>query len=407
MFVEFNSTTYFIDLLALCILLMPAVFLLPGGPLPRLLMALAGIWLLYFIAPRLALFYLFFWLAIFCLQRIIAATAERGFGAAVFWGSTLIVLAPMVIWKLWYEGFTTLFNLVTNDTIQLISYRLWEIDLARQIIIPIGLSFGVFRAIDLLVKTFIGKLQALSLDRVLFYGFFPTVQVVGPIIEYEEIAKQGETFNIPTADDFYQGLLRIAFGFVKIIIISNALKSSVAVFDKYESFGVLPVWGYLFMFTWFFYLNFSGYSDLAIGTSRLFGFKLKENFCFPYFRRNISEFWNNWHMSLSRFAQRNTFVPLGGYRKQTQFIAIFATIMVIALWHDLSVGMLLFGCYHGAALIVHRYLSNKTPKNKPVDSWQLAWLKILVTYVYVTLSFPLLVMPLHNAYPFYLALLGF
>jgi len=317
-----------------------------------------------------------------------------------------LILAPMVVWKLWYHKFNILFNLLGNELLKILSQRLWEIDLAREIIIPIGMSFATFRAIDLLIKSYVGRLKGLSVDRVLFYGFFPPVQIVGPIIEYDEIQKQGDSVHVPKPDDFYQGLMLIVFGLMKVLVISGALRNSAAIFQTYKTSPFYVVWGSLFLYTWFFYLNFSGYSDLAIGASRLFGFKLKDNFNFPYFSSNISQFWNCWHMSLSHFAQRNVYVPLGGYRKKTQYIAISATIMVIALWHDLTLGMVLFGIYHGVGLIVNRYVTDRAGKiemsNRPLG--RLA--KVFATYIFVALSFPLLVMSLDRALPFYRALFG-
>lgn len=406
MFSEYDSTSFFIDLLALSILLLPAYVLMPSALGKRILLILAGAYLLYFIAPRLVLFYLVSWSFVFILQRIVAFSTERKGGTAIFWVCIVLTLAPMVIWKLWFEDFSIAFNLWGNNAVGLLSYRVWEIDLARKVIIPIGLSFATFRALDLLVKTFIGKFEALSFDRVLFYGFFPSVQVVGPIIEYEEIQKQGDHFQKPTAADIYTGSLRIIFGLIKVLIITGVLQKSAVVFQTYETASFYNIWIYLFVYTWYFYLNFSGYSDLAIGISRLFGFRLKENFNYPYFQKNIADFWNNWHMSLSHFAQRNAFVPIGGYRKRTQFLAIYATIMVIALWHDVSLGMVIFGTYHGLGLIVHRIAADRAGKKTGPEHPFSAWGKIVGTYIFVTLSFPLLALPLEKASWFYLALLG-
>ncbi len=402
MFPEFNATTYFIDLLALSLLLIPAMALINHAPTRRTILTLAGAYLLYFIAPRLVLFYAVFWVVVYLLHRLIVATTDRKLGTPIFWFSIIVMLAPMIIWKLYFDDFSTLFNLWSNQGLSHISQTIWTIDLARAIIIPIGLSFATFRGADLLVKSWVGKFKGLPFTHVLYYGFFPPVQIVGPIIEYEEINKQQK----PTADDIYQGLMRIAFGLIKVLILAAILQKSAVIFQTYETAPTAKIWGFLFIYTWFFYLNFSGYSDLAIGAARTYGFKLKENFAFPYFRPNISEFWNNWHMSLSRFAQRNAYVPLGGYRKKTQYVAIFATIFVIALWHDLSLGMILFACYHGAGLIAHRYYSDRKAKDKKEDNVCVLWGKIFGTYLFVTLSFPLLVMPLDKAGQFYLSLVG-
>jgi D-alanyl-lipoteichoic acid acyltransferase DltB (MBOAT superfamily) len=281
------------------------------------------------------------------------------------------------------------------------SETLWKIDLARAMIIPLGLSFATFRGADLLIKSWLGKFKALPVNKIFFYGFFPPVQAVGPIIEYEELQKH----ETPKADDIYKGLMRVSFGLIKVLLLAAVLQKSAVIFQSYETASVAKIWTLLIVYTWFFYLNFSGFSDLAIGIARLYGYKLKENFCFPYLRRNIAEFWNNWHMSLSRFAQRSAFVPLGGYRKKTQYIATLGTIFVIALWHDLSWGMVLFALYHGIALIAHRYWSDKRGKVEN-NNIILNWVKIFVTYFYVLLSFPLLVMPLDKAGDFYLSLVG-
>ena len=93
---------------------------------------------------------------------------------------------------------------------------------------------------------------------------------------------------------------------------------------------------------------------MAIGSARILGFRLAPNFNNPYLKTNPQDFWNSWHMSLTRFAQRNVFVPMGGMRAQTQYVAIVATMMVIALWHDLSIPLVIFGLYHSAGLIIHR-----------------------------------------------------
>ncbi len=401
MFPEYNSTSYFIDLLALCLVLVPLLAVVQKEFIRHLILTLSGAGLLYYIAPRLVLFYVVFWLVIFVLQQIIARTTERKIGTPVFWLCLAALLAPMVCWKLYYNDFSTAFNLITNDGIRfLLPDVIWNIDLARQIIIPIGLSFATFRGIDLLVKTWVGKFEGMSLLKVFFYGFFPPVQIVGPIIEYEEIQKSQKL----APEDIYQGFLRIAFGLIKILLIAAILQKSAVIFQNYEAANIIKVWGFLFIYTWFFYLNFSGYSDLAIGTSRLMGYKLKENFCFPYFRRNIAEFWNNWHMSLSRFAQRYAFVPLGGYRKKTQYLAIIGTIFIIALWHNISWGMVIFALYHGAGLIAHRLYSDK--KGKTQDGIIIRWAKILATYLYVVISFPLLVLPVEQAGRFYLSMVG-
>ena len=401
MFAEINSASFFIDLLALSLVLVSLLHFIKNAFFRETVMTLSGAYLLYFIAPRLVLFYLVFWSVTFILQQIVARTNEHKFNTPVFWLCLILMLAPMIGWKLAYEDFTTLFNLLTNEGIKMMSDTLWKVDLARAIIIPIGLSFATFRGADLLIKTWLGKFDAMPLNKIFIYGFFPPVQVVGPIIEYEEIQNHKRV----DANDLYEGFMRISFGLIKVLLLAAILQKSAVIFQTYDTAPTLKIWAFLFIYTWFFYLNFSGFSDLAIGSAQLYGYRLKENFCFPYFRRNIADFWNNWHMSLSRFAQRNAFIPLGGYRKKTQYIATLGTIFVIALWHDISWGMVLFALYHGIGLIIHRYHSDKRGKVTEAHSI-INWGKILGTYLFVALSFPLLVMPLEKAAAFYLSLVG-
>jgi D-alanyl-lipoteichoic acid acyltransferase DltB (MBOAT superfamily) len=199
------------------------------------------------------------------------------------------------------------------------------------------------------------------------------------------------------------GILRIFFGLFKVTLLAVALQPSAGVFAIYEGAAPWEIWGLLFIYTWYFYINFSGYSDLAIGIARLFGFRLNENFSYPYFRKNIADYWNNWHISLSHFAQRNVYVPMGGYRPRTQYLALFATIMVIALWHNISLGMVVFGTYHGMGLIVHRLWSQRQVKTESLIS---DWGSIALTYLFVAIGFPLLILPLPDALNFYAKLAG-
>lgn len=399
----YSSHDYFIDLLALSVLFVPLFYLLPAAG-RRVLLAFAGLYLLYFIAPRLALFYLLFWCGVFALQRLLAHFEPKGGLPGLLPLCIALTLAPMIAWKLQDNDFTFALNIFANHMLADMSRTLWEIDLARDIVAPIGLSFAAFRAVDLLIKTWMGKTKALSFDRALFFGFFPPVQVAGPIIEYEEIEAQGNAPVKADPQNIYEGLRRVALGLLKIFVLAAALQGTDRVLRDFGSLPFWQVWALLAGYTWYFYFNFSGYADIAIGSARLYGFTLKENFCFPYFRENIQSYWNNWHMSLSRFAQRNMFVPLGGYRKETQHRAIIGTMLLIALWHDLTIGLVLFGLYHSAALIYGR---TRAQAARQEPSGPLRRIRnILLTYIYVLLGFPLLFLPLKDAGLFYLAMAG-
>ena len=194
-------------------------------------------------------------------------------------------------------------------------------------------------------------------------------------------------------------------GLVKVFVISYVLQPSGEILVRFREAAWWETWIELFVFALYFLVNFSGFSDIAIGAARLFGFRLKPNFNNPYMKTTPQEFWNNWHMSLTRFAQRNVFVPLGGMRKDHQFRALFATIMVIALWHDITVPLVLFGLYHAAGLIGHRLLIQRRPPRAD-PHWTLRAAKIGSVFVFVSLSFPMLLIGLDDLGDFYSRLIG-
>jgi len=308
---SFDSFSFFVDLFALTIVVVPIFYLLPWSWTRKLLLTLSGMYLLFTIAPRLALFYVCFWLIVHVLTHLVSRTAETKAAAATLTFSVLATLSALLAWRFFKTGFIVNFNLQFNDALQMFSARVYEVDLARRIITPLGLSFATFRAIDLLTQINLGSAKRGS--------------------GAEELALRDQ--RAPHREDFTDAVFLIASGLFKVFVLAYPLRASAEVFGFFESNTTAAVWGELFLYGWFFYLNFAGYSDLAIGAARLFGIRLKPNFNNPYLKSNPQDFWNSWHMSLTRFAQKYVFVPLGGMRAGRQYVAVFATIMVIALWH--------------------------------------------------------------------------
>ena len=149
--------------------------------------------------------------------------------------------------------------------------------------------------------------------------------------EYDEIKLESAINRWPEPGDLTVGIFRMALGMVKILVAAALLERTASWAWQGGAAAWWQLWLAVFAYGAYFYANFSGYSDLAIGLARLWGFRLKENFNNPFFKTNPQLFWASWHMSLTRWAQRNVFVPLGGMRKNRQYFAIFVTIMVIAL----------------------------------------------------------------------------
>jgi alginate O-acetyltransferase complex protein AlgI len=401
----FNPLAYFADLLILCLLLVPAYRLLPSEGMRRALLILAGIYLLFVVAPRLVVLYVPFWILAWAALHLLARTPEGRRRQAVLAGAVLAVLAPLVLWKLFPTEFIAWLGVTLHGLIAAGSARLAEVDFVKDVFIPVGLSFAVFRAVDLFVQVHIGLLAAPSLGAVLFYGFFPPAFVVGPLVEMQELSATSPAGEM--RNDVVIGVQRVVIGLVKLVVLTAPLQWSLVMIRHFDQYGPGTLVGGLVAFTWFFYLNFSGYSDIALGSARLFGFRLKENFDFPFFQADLQRFWASWHMSLTRFAQRNIFMPAGGYRKQRQYVAVLATMLVIALWHDVSLPLLIFGLYHGAGLALLRFLQTKDlTVQKTLGTGRGARLvAVLGTYIFVALSFPLLVLPGGQLVAFYRQLL--
>jgi alginate O-acetyltransferase complex protein AlgI len=396
---------YFSDLLVLMVLVVPLYHLTPWAPARQLLLGLTGAYLLFLVAPRLLALYVLFWLGVYLLQR--ASTVWRDRPGSWAWTTVLVLLAltPMVVWKLAPEWSVIGFNVRMDAAVDRVSPWAGAIDRVRDLILPIGLSFATFRAVDQLVKVRLEIVPPLRPLQQLAYGFFPTVLVIGPVIEYTEVADGLDRRPRWNPQDTVSGLITIGVGAVKVFVLAYLLRGSQDVFALSTRAGsALSYWGELVMFAWYFYLNFSGFSDLAIGSARVLGFRLAPNFNNPYLKTNPQDFWNSWHMSLTRFAQRNVFVPMGGMRARTQYVAIAATMMVIALWHDLSVPLVLFGIYHTVGLVAHRWwvARHPAPAHRSIARRVAAWGLFIVYYL---LSLPLLMLDLSSLPDFYARLL--
>jgi alginate O-acetyltransferase complex protein AlgI len=402
---NFDSFEFFSNLFVVLVVVLPAYRLITNVLARRLLLGVVGVYLIWLIAPRLALFYLAFWLLVGLLHWVIARTAEKRYGTAVFALSLVVTLAPMLTWKIWTNAFVIDFNLWTDSAVRSLMGPWGALDLVRDIILPLGLSFSTFRALDLLIKTYLGVMESLRADEIFFYGFFPPVQLIGPVIQYSEIRDDVRPGRTTLTSDLREGLLLVVSGLFKIFVVSYPLQASKDVFGALDQNSIGSLWLQLLFFTLYFYFNFAGYSDLAVGASRLLGYDIGRNFDWPYAKTNPQSFWNSWHISLTGFFRRNVFVPFGGMRERTQYRAIFLTIMAIALWHDISIPLVVFGLYHAAGLIGHRYLLTKR-QPRPGETFLFRLPKMAAMVAFFGLSLPLMVIKASQIVPVYSHLVG-
>lgn len=399
----FDSFDYFASLFPLLLVLVPLLLVVRATGARVALITLAGVYLLALIAPRLALFHLVFWLVVAALQPIVAATGEHRSGLPVLAGALGVTLLPVVLWKVWPIEFVIEFNVITHDIVAWPSTWLEALDYTAPILAPIGLSFGAFRAADVLVRSHLGLIDRLRPGRVLATGLFPPLLVVGPIASYDETEK---TLAAPVPlerERLLSGTSQILNGLFKVFVIAYLLDWSVEIFAFYGDNAPWRLWVGLIAFTWFFYVNFAGYSDMAIGAGTLLGADLRPNFDRPYQQTTPAAFWNSWHISLTRFLRINVYTPLVAGHPERQYAATTITMLLIALWHGVSWATLVFGLYHAAFLVGHRVVSQRRP---PSTSPMLRVTKSVGIFAWFGASLPLLHLPLDRAVDFYRAMLG-
>ncbi len=260
-----------------------------------------------------------------------------------FWLSILINLGFLGIFKYYnffVDSFVTLFlKLGYNMHSNLI-----------EVILPVGISFYTFHGLSYVIDVFNNKIKAEKniIHYSLFVCFFPLL-VAGPIERATHLLPQVKVQRFFKRSDAVDGLKQILWGlFKKIVIADNCAQFANIIFDDYNQYsGSTLALGALF-FAFQIYGDFSGYSDIALGTARLFGFKLLRNFAYPYFSRDIAEFWRRWHISLSTWFKDYLYIPLGG-SKGSDFNRIrntFIIFLVSGFWHGANWTFIVWGLLH-------------------------------------------------------------
>lgn len=253
-----------------------------------------------------------------------------------------------IIVNLGFLGFFKYYNFFLDNFITAFSFFGAEIKAnSLNIILPVGISFYTFQTMSYTIDVYRRKLEPTKnfIAFSAFVSFFPQL-VAGPIERASNLLPQfykKRTFNYSNA---VKGMRQILWGlFKKVVIADNCAEYANLIFNNSPDYsGVTLVLGAIF-FTFQIYGDFSGYSDIAIGTSRLFGFELKQNFAFPYFSRDIAEFWRRWHISLSTWFRDYLYIPLGGSRGGTWFKIrnTFVIFIVSGFWHGANWTFIVWG----------------------------------------------------------------
>jgi alginate O-acetyltransferase complex protein AlgI len=229
---------------------------------------------------------------------------------------------------------------------------------APEVLLPIGISFYTFHAISYVIDVYRRQATAQKspVHAALYLLLFPQL-IAGPIIRYKEIADQLARRTV-TLDDFAYGVRRFIIGLGKKVLIANIVAVPAdGIFALPASQLIAPyAWLGIVCYTLQIYFDFSGYSDMAIGLGRMFGFRFPENFRWPYIADSVQEFWRRWHMSLSSWFRDYLYVPLGGNRVEPWKVYrnLVTVFFLCGLWHGASWNFVIWGLFHGFFLVIER-----------------------------------------------------
>ena len=239
----------------------------------------------------------------------------------------------------------------------------------RELALPIGISFYTFQEISYIVDVYRGKVKAQQslVKYALYVSMFPQL-VAGPIVCYGDIEKQLTARKI-SGRKLGQGAMLFIIGLSKKAVLANTLGK---IFEEISSTSasnltVLMAWLGCITYAFQIYFDFSGYSDMAIGLGRMFGFEFKKNFDVPYISKSITEFWRRWHISLSSWFREYVYIPLGGNHVtiSRNIVNLLIVWMLTGIWHGANWNYVLWGCYYGALLLIEKLVLKKVLNRLP------------------------------------------
>lgn len=309
-----------------------------------------------------------------------------------------LLLWSSVIFNVSVLGFFKYYNFFIDSWIDLFSLVGYEIKSVwtLNIILPVGISFYTFQTISYIIDIYKGKIKPTEdfISFAFFVSYFPQL-VAGPIERATNLLPQITRKREFKYEQGVQGLRLILLGMLKKVVIADSLAPIVDdIFSNYQDFDGGVLWLGAVYFAFQIYCDFSGYSDIAIGTSKLFGFEIMSNFKFPYFSRNIGEFWRRWHISLSTWFRDYLYIPLGGSQKGrlVSIRNIVIIFLVSGFWHGASWTFIFWGLFHSLLFIPsfvlktnRKYTASIIGENTKLPSfWE--FLQVATTFLLVTIA---------------------
>lgn len=274
------------------------------------------------------------------------------------------------------------------ENIQFLLDADWQLD---KVMLPIGISFYTFQILSYVIDLYWGKVgvQKNFFYLTLYLSFFPQL-IAGPIVRYQTVEHEIRNRE-ESLEDVTVGLRRFIIGLAKkVLIANNVAKVSVIVYQGYTGiYGTVMYWLAAIAYALQIYFDFSGYSDMAIGMGRIFGFHFLENFKYPYVSLSITEFWRRWHISLSSWFRDYIYIPMGGNRvnKGRFIINILVVWAVTGFWHGAQWNFILWGVYYGILLLLEKLVLGKMLEKLPrFVRWLYSMFFVLVGWVMFNLT---------------------
>ena len=335
---------------------------------------LPAVLLLYYLMPRrgrnaVLLFFSIVFYAwgepVYVLGIIASVVINFLFGLALDKHKSKLLLAVNIIINL---GFLGVFK-YTGFIIGTIDKIFGADIITPEIALPIGISFYTFQALSYTIDVYRGKVAAGKniIDFGAYITMFPQL-IAGPIVRYKTIERELRTRH-ETLEDFRDGALRFATGLGKKVLIANSVAK---IWDAVRlgtegDLTTATAWLGMISFSLQIYFDFSGYSDMAIGLGRMFGFHFDENFDYPYISASVTEFWRRWHISLSTWFKEYVYIPLGGNRRgiAKQLRNIIIVWLLTGLWHGAAWSFVVWGLYYGIILIIEKVFLGRLLKRIP------------------------------------------
>ncbi len=307
-------------------------------------------------------------IAYFCAKKI-----DENKNAKLF--KVIGIVVPLVV-----LGVFKYFNFFVDSFVDLFGI---QNSLSLNIILPVGISFYTFQSMSYTIDVIRKQIKSHDFLKVALYiSFFPQL-VAGPIVKASDFMPQlNENRNVNWRN-IEKGIQIFTMGLFKKVVIADNISVFVDdVFSKPNAFSSFSVILAVISYSIQIYCDFSGYSDMAIGSAKCLGYDFNKNFNIPYISRNVSEFWKRWHISLSTWLQQYLYIPLGGNRKGTarMYLNLLLTMVLGGLWHGASWNFVLWGALHGAALCVHKLFKSKRKDKKPTKIGSA--ISVVVTYIF-------------------------